>query len=58
MTPSIESAARWLVEKHEQQQPRIIPTLCRQFGLSAVDAIAAIREANRLRMVARTEGGE
>jgi hypothetical protein len=57
MMPSIENAARWLIEQREQQT-KIIPSLCRRFDLSAADAIAAIREANRLRMAARPEGGE
>jgi hypothetical protein len=57
MAPRIEKAARWLIELREHQ-PKIIPALCRQFALSKIEAISAIREASRLRMIARSEGGE
>jgi hypothetical protein len=50
MNAAIAEAARWLVSRHRREdQPAIIPSLCRQFDLSAAEAIEAIREANRLR---------
>lgn len=48
MSPEIAKAADWLQSQARAPHP-IIPNICRQFGLTAVQAIAAIREANRVR---------
>lgn len=46
----IDKAAAWLciTPKHERPRPAIIE-LRDRFGLSALDAVAAIAEANRVR---------
>lgn len=48
LTPSATNAARWLASIDEAPHP-VIPSLRDRFGLSPSEAIAAIREANRLR---------
>ncbi len=56
MSPNIARAAAWLVNEHDRdQQPKVIPAICRTFGLTAVQAIEAIREANRLRAASLQE---
>ena len=49
MMSATRKAADWLVSQHDGRPTKIIPTLCRQFGLTTAQAIDAIREANRLR---------
>jgi hypothetical protein len=47
---AIQKAARWLASTPEQERPRpIIPHLGRTFGLTAAQAIAAIRMAGEFR---------
>ena len=46
-TAAITVAAEWLASTPAHQRPRpLIPHLQRAFGLSAVEAVQAIREAN------------
>ena len=49
MTPETLHAARWLFSHSERHANPILPTIRRQFGLTAAQAIDAIREANRQR---------
>lgn len=49
MTPETLQAAHWLLSHCDRRTTPIVPTIRRQFGLTAVQAIDAIREANRLR---------
>lgn len=49
MTP-IEQAARWLATTPDAKKPHpVVPYLQREFGLSAAEAVAAIREAQLIR---------
>jgi hypothetical protein len=49
MTP-IQQAAAWLASTPESDRPHpIIPALRERFGLSAVEAVEAIREANQIK---------
>lgn len=51
---AMDAAATWLVATPIEQRPRpVIPMLEELFGLSPVAAVAAIREADRLRKEAR-----
>tara|TARA_B100000678_G_scaffold255508_1_gene233292 strand:- start:318 stop:500 length:183 start_codon:yes stop_codon:yes gene_type:complete len=47
---AIQKAARWLATapRHEVQ-PAAVPALKRRFGLTAQEAVAAIREANLIK---------
>ena len=47
-TAQIDVAAAWLAAEHQVPHP-IVPALRRRFGLSPVDACAAIREAALIR---------
>lgn len=49
MTPETLQAAQWLLSHRDRRPNPIVPTIRRQFGLTTVQAIDAIREANRLR---------
>ncbi len=43
---AIDEAARWLASVPQAERPRpIVPAMRQRFGLSAVDACQAIREA-------------
>jgi hypothetical protein len=46
---SIANAALWLATGGADKTNAIVPQLREQFGLSAVEACAAIREANLIR---------
>jgi hypothetical protein len=50
-TAAIERAARWLASQSAPPH-HVIPELRRRFGLSAVEAIEAIRQAAKLRRAA------
>jgi hypothetical protein len=55
-TAAIDVAAEWLaLTPHERLDRPIVPTLRSRFDLSVDQAIAAIREAKKLRR--RTDGG-
>jgi hypothetical protein len=44
---AIETAAEWLASTPQAERPRpIVPHLQRTFGLSAIEAVQAIRESN------------
>lgn len=46
MTDSITRAAKWLAATPDDKRPHpLLPHLQSEFGLSAADAIAAIRES-------------
>lgn len=46
----IDLAAQWLVETLPEHQPRpLVPSLRSMFGLTAMEACTAIREANKRR---------
>ena len=50
MTDSIQKAARWLAVTPDDKRPHpLVPHLQSEFGLSAADAIAAIRESKLIR---------
>lgn len=50
MTEAIQQAAQWLATTPQHQRPaHLIPHLRKEFGLSASEAVAAIREANLIR---------
>lgn len=46
----VAEAVRWLAEtpRGDRGEDRIVPTLCRRFGLSAVDACRAIGASHEL----------
>lgn len=47
---AVDEAARWLVETPRHERPRpVVIELRDRFGLNAVDACAAIREAEAIR---------
>lgn len=48
MSDSTQRAAKWLATEKAPPHP-IIPALQKQFGLSAKEAVDAIREANLIR---------
>lgn len=48
LTPAIAAAAKRLAEDHDHPRPTI-PYLRREFGMSPVEATAAIRQADRIR---------
>lgn len=54
MSAEIAKAADWLQSQARAPHP-IIPIIRRQFGLTAVQAVAAIREANRMRDIGHKE---
>jgi hypothetical protein len=43
---AVAEAARWLTTTPREQRGHAVPELQKRFGLSAVEACAAIREAN------------
>lgn len=46
----VREAALWLVHnRRRDEQPRVIPYICKTFGLSPLQAVEAIREANLIR---------
>lgn len=50
MTPAVQSAAQWLaITPRAQIAGPVIPTLESRFGLSAMQAIEAIRAAQQIR---------
>lgn len=50
MTEPIQQAANWLATTPVDQRPSpLLPYLQKQFGLTAAQAVAAIREANLIR---------
>jgi hypothetical protein len=50
MTDAIMKAARWLATTPDRQRPdHLIPHLRETFGLSAVEAVEAIRESKLIR---------
>jgi hypothetical protein len=49
LSPAISEAARWLVVGDVDGKRAVIAQLRERFGLSAPDAVAAIREANLIR---------
>lgn len=50
MTEPIKQGALWLATTPECQRPHpLVPYLQKQFGLTAGQAVAAIREANMIR---------
>jgi len=49
MNPAVSLAAQWLADQGSDAPRPIIPTIRRQFDLSAAEAIEALREANDLR---------
>lgn len=53
MATPIDTAAEWLASRPAHQAPRpIVPELRKLFGLSAIEACAAIRQANEIRRAA------
>lgn len=48
MSDAIQKAARWLATEKTPPHP-IIPALRKQFGLSATEAVQAIRESNLIK---------
>lgn len=50
MTEAIQKAATWLATTPERQRPaHLVPHLRKAFGLSAAEAVQAIREAHLIR---------
>ncbi|MGN6144414.1 MAG: hypothetical protein ACTHOP_12575 [Mesorhizobium sp.] len=50
MNEAIQKAAQWLATTPERQRPHpIIPHLVREFGLSAAEAVKAIRESHLIK---------
>ncbi len=50
MSEAIQKAAKWLAETPERQRPpHVLAHLQHEFGLTAAQAVAAIREANLIR---------
>jgi len=46
VTAAVKKAARWLAETPDDKRPHpLVPHLQSEFGLSAADAVAAIRES-------------
>ena len=46
----VSAAARWLATTPDHRRPQhVVPHMRKQFGLSACQAVAAIREANLIR---------
>ena len=48
-TAAIDAAARWLVDEGDTTGRAIVPELKCRFGLTAVEACQAIKEANLIR---------
>lgn len=48
MTDSVQKAARWLATEKNPPHP-IVPALRERFGLSAAEAVAAIRESHLIK---------
>jgi len=47
---AVDLAAQWLASMPEESRPHpLVPVLRAQFGLSALEAVQAIREANEWR---------
>lgn len=54
---AVEAAAKWLSQtKREEIAGAVVPTIQSQFGLAAVEACAAIREANVIRVATHRNG--
>lgn len=51
-TAAIDAAARWYVEQGDMTGRAVVPELKQRFGLTAAEAIEAIRAANMLRRAA------
>jgi hypothetical protein len=50
MSEAIQKAAQWLATAPERQRPpHLLSHLQHEFGLTAAQAVAAIREANLIR---------
>lgn len=50
MSEAIHNAAKWLAETPDRQRPpHVLAHLQHEFGLTAAQAVAAIREANLIR---------
>lgn len=48
-TASIEAAAQWLLSEPDRTGQAIVPEIKQRFGLTTLEAVEAIREANRRR---------
>ena len=47
---AVDEAARWLAETPDDQKPHpVLPAVRQRWGLSTVEAIAAIRESHLIR---------
>lgn len=48
-TASIDAAADWLLSESDRTGQAILPEIKQRFGLTNLEAVEAIREANRRR---------